>query len=705
MTDIPLPRLFALLPLFGLSLAGGPPLAAASPDKHPITHEDIWLMKRVGTPAVSPDGHWVVFPVTQPAYDEKDQSSDLWLAPADGNAPPRQVTFTKGPENGASWSPDSRKLAFSAKRDGDETAQIYILDLSKGGEARRLTDLSTGARYPQWRPDGRAILFVSNVYPGALDDEANKKAAAERKARKFHVRVYDSFPVRYWDKWLDELQPHLFVQALDGGRARDLLAGSALVKEPGYAGVESETSEDLDAAWAPDGASVVFAATTERNASAYSQVSAHLYQVGAGGAREEPKRLTPDAGSYGRPAFTPDGLRLLAVDTELKGKVYADARLVAYSWPALSERTILAANLDDSVGKFVAAPDSRAVYFLAEDKGCVRIFAAPVSGADGHELGAQTAGAYAGLAIGGTAGAPPVLAAAYDTAVNPTEMVRIDLSGKAHPLSVFNVAAAAAIDWQPLRTFWFTAKNGKRIHNFIALPPGFDPARKYPLISIIHGGAANMFADSLGLRWNYHLLARPGYVILLTNYTGSTGFGEKFAQDIQGDPLRGPGEELNEAVDAAINQFSFVDATRLAAGGASYGAHLANWLEATTTRYKCLVSHSGEVDLQAQWGSSDGNYHRELASGGAPWGDSPVWRDQSPIHYAANFRTPMLLSVGEHDFRVPINNTLENWSALQRMKVPSKLLVWPDENHHITNGEDSRYFYREVLAWFGTWIK
>lgn len=683
-----------------IALFAGSNLGAAG--GHPITHEDIWLMKRVGAPAISPDGKWIAFPVTNPAYDEKDQSSDLWLAPADGSAAARQITFTKSAESGAAWSPDSRRLAFSTKREGDEVAQIYILDLANGGEARRLTNLSTGARKPQWSPDGRAILFVSNVYPQALDDEGSKKAAAEHKGRKYHARVFDSFPVRYWDKWLDELQPHLFVQSLDAGSPKDLLAGSALIKQPGFAGVETEEAEELDGAWAPDGSSVVFAATTERNTAAYAQVSSHLYLVSLAGG--EPTRLTADAASYGRPAFTKDGTHLIAVASEPSGEVYDNQRLVRYDWPVFGGRMFLAKNLDLSVGKYVPSPDNANVYFLAEDTGCIKIFVAPLSGADGRGLANQTAGAYNGLAAAGPSAAP-VLAAEFDTAVTPPEMVRVDLTGGNHALTAFNGAAAAAIDWQPLRVFWFTAKNGKRIHNFIALPPAFDPKKKYPLISVVHGGAANMFQDGLGLRWNYHLLARPGYVIILTNYTGSTGFGEKFARDIKGDPLRGPGEELNEAVDAAVKEFPFVDGTRLAAAGASYGAHLVNWLEATTTRYKCLISHSGEVDLQAQWGASDGIYHRELASGGPPWGDSPIWRDQSPIHYAAHFQTPMLLSVGEHDFRVPINNTLENWSALQRMKVPSKLIVWPDENHHITNGEDSRYFYKEVHAWFARWIK
>jgi dipeptidyl aminopeptidase/acylaminoacyl peptidase len=278
-------------------------------------------------------------------------------------------------------------------------------------------------------------------------------------------------------------------------------------------------------------------------------------------------------------------------------------------------------------------------------------------------------------------------------------------SGRATPLTHFDDARAARIDWQPLREFWFTSSRGKRLHSFVALPPAFDSTRHYPLFVLIHGGAANMWTDAFGLRWNPHLLGSPGYVVLMTDYTGSTGYGEKFSQDIQFDPLEGPGNELNEAADEAIRRYSFIDGTRQIAGGASYGGHLTNWLAVTTTRYRALVSHAGEWDLETQWATSDFNYDRERNIGGPPWVDSiRLWRTQSPMRHAASLHTPVLVSVGERDFRVPMNNALEFWTALQRQRVPSKLIIWPDENHWILRGEDSRFFYRTVHQWFARWL-
>jgi len=668
--------------------------------KTPVSHESIWLMKRAGAPAPSPDGKWVVFPVTEPAYDAKDQVSDLWIVPADGSAAPRRLTATKSGESGVAWSPDSRRIAFSAKRDGDDENQIYVLDLG-GGEATRATQLSTGASSPLWSPDGSSILFSSQVYPGAGDDEANRKIAAERKARKYNARVYDGFPIRNWDHWLDDRKPRLFVQKLEAGaKARDLLSGTKLVTGAGFGGVVALSSEDLQPAWAPDGQSIVFSAATNGNAAAYADVVYRLYQVGVSGG--EPKPLTTGGDSYGRPAFRPDGRALYAIHTRQGDKVYQLDRVAMFAWPAATERTIVTATLDRSVNSFAFSPDSRTLYLLAEDAGHEKLYTLAAGGGEAQLAYDMTQGVYTNLA---SAAKAPLLVGNWESAVNPGEVVRIDAVSKKHTaLSRFNEAKAAEIDWLPLRHFWFTSKAGKRIHSMVVLPPEFREDKKYPLVVLIHGGPHTMWRDQFFLRWNYHLLARPGYVMLLTNYTGSTGFGEKFAQQIQGDPFQGPGNEINEAADEAIRKYPFIDAARQAAGGASYGGHMANWLQATTTRYKCLIAHAGLINLESQWGTSDMIYHRELNNGGPVWEQGPVWREQNPIRRAASFRTPILLTVGENDFRVPLNQTLENWSVLQRLRIPSRLIVFPDETHWILKGENSRFFYQEVHAWLAKYL-
>ena len=682
--------------------------ATAPAARHAITHEDVWLMKRVGAPVPSPDGKWAVFAVTDTAYDSKEQWSDLWIKSLADDSAPRRLTFSKGGEGSVNWSPDSRQLIFIAKRDGDDAGQIYRIDVAGGGEAQRLTTLTLGARSPKFSPDGKQILFVSDLFPGNTDEESVKKTAKERKDRKYSARAYESFPPRFFDKWLDDKQVRLFVMdAQLGAKPKDILSGSKLAAMPGFGGGQGDEGQSLDAIWAPDGKTVVFSASTNRDelarASAYTQIFA--LPVGGG----EATRLTADKHSYSNLKFSPDGKTLLCLtQAETEGKVYDLDRLASFAWPvngASQQPKILTAALDRSISRFALPADGKRIYFTFEHAGLEQLHSISYAGGDVKAEPSAATGSINSLNAGGNA-----LVGVWESAINPPEVFAFN--GKAPKrLTSFNVDKAAAIDWQAPEHFWFKTPDGRQIHNMIVKPANFDPNKKYPLFAVIHGGAANMWRDQFVLRWNYHLLAKPGYIVLLTDYKGSTGYGEEFARSIQFDPLKGPGDEVNQAVDEAIKKYSYVDGSKLAAGGASYGGHLANWLQATTTRYKAIVSHAGEMDLVMQWGTSDSVYGREVNSGGPVWGNLPVWRDQSPIMQAGNhekgtgFKTPILITVGELDYRVPVNNALMNFAAQQRLNTPSKLVVFPDENHWVLKGENSRYFYNEVHGWLAKYLK
>ena len=691
------------LALAAAHLATLQPASAAQAPKRPITHEDVWLMKRPGALAVSPDGRWAVMSVNEPSYEENGARSDLWIVPMDGSTPARRLTSGRGSEVDVTFSADGSRVAFLAKRDDDDNAQVYVLPLA-GGEAQRVTNWPGGAKAPRFSPDGASILFVGPTAPGALTEEDNRKAAAARKARKFNARAYDAFPIRHWDRWLDELRPSLLVQPLDGtSPARDLLAGSELRKGQGYGGRLGNDGDVIDATWTPDSRGVVFAATTNRNEGARAEVRLSLWHVQLAGG--EPRRLTGDEGDYSSPAFTDDGRTLVAkVEAASAQWTYAIARLVSWSWPSFEGRQVLTQAFDEAVDQFELSPDSRRAFFVAQRAGHDKLFEVPLTGGAVTETGKLEVGTYGRFAVGGTAAAP-ALAAIWSSAAQPHEIGRVDLaSGKWRSLTNFNTERAASIDLPPAEEFWFTSSRGKPIHNFVIKPPGFDAKKKYPLFVVIHGGPHSMWKDDFIVRWNYHLLAQPGYVVLLTNYSGSTGFGEAFARSIQGDPLEGPGNEVNEAADEAIKRYPFIDGSRQAAGGASYGGHLANWLAVTTDRYKALVSHAGLYDLRSQWTTSDVVYNRERNIGGPAWEDIPLWREQSPFFRSPKLKTPILLTYGEKDFRVPINNGLEFWTVLQRQNVPSRLVVFPDENHWVLKGENSRYFYGEVHGWLAKYL-
>ena len=676
----------------------------AAPLKRPIAHEDVWLMKHVSGLTVSPNGKWAVVSVTEPAYDDSKSASDLWIVPADGSAPPRRLTSTKALESGTVFSPDSTRLAFSTRREGDEAEEIYVLPLT-GGEAQRITSISTGAVRPKWRPDGNAILFESRIYPGAMNDEESKKIAAERRGRKYNARVFEGFPFRFWDRWLDDLKPHIFVQTLDqGARPKDLLAGTKLAGLPGFDGLRNYGDAELDSTWSPNGDSIVFTATADKDVSAYAPTSAHLYLVAAAGG--EPVPITSGKESYSKPAFRPDGKALYALHNRRGDEdLYSLSRLAKIDWPPAGARpSLITDGWDRSASSFAFTPDSTRIYLTAEDQGLDRVFVLPADGGPVHRAFDLTEGLYSALSIPEKTSSPR-LVALWGSMVHPDDVVSIDpQNGNRRFLTEFNKDRIEQIDWQAPKQFWFTAKNGKRIHSLLVLPPAFDPSKKYPLVVFPHGGPHNMSKDQFFVRWNFHLLTSPGYVLLMTNYTGSTGYGEEFSSAIDKDLLRGPAAEIEQAADEAIRQYPFIDGTRQAAVGASYGGYLMNWFEGNTKRFRCLVNHAGLTDNASMWGSTDGAYYWEKRNGGPVWELKGQWREQNPATYAANFKTPMLITHGERDFRVPIGEAFEMYKLLQRQRVPCRLVIFPDHGHWVLKGEDARYHMKEVLDWLNKYI-
>jgi dipeptidyl aminopeptidase/acylaminoacyl peptidase len=660
--------------------------------KRAITHEDVWLMKRVAEPVVSPDGRSIVFAVTEPDYDPARQATDLWIVPSDGSVSPRRLTNTRAPESSAVWSPDGSRLAFVTRREGDESPQVYVLPM-QGGEAMRVTSAAAGASNPQWRPDGQALLFESDFDP-----------VADRKGRKWSARVYDTFPVRFWNTWLDEKRPHVFVQELTAGApAVDLLKGSKLADSRGFAGLFNPTAggQALNAIWTPDGKSVVFTAYVNRDETMSAETESHLFVVSASGG--EPQQITERGQSFSNPRFAPKGDALYAEHQRNPvpgGRLYSLTRLAKFAWPGAGRPVLLTDGWDRSVSGYSLASDGQTIYLDAEDDGFDQVFEIRAAGGQVRRLFRVERGGYSGVrpAAGG-------LIARFQTSGQPPEIVRLNSASGSHTmLTNFNADRVAALDLPEPVHFWFTAKNGKRIHNLMFLPPQFDKSKKYPIVIFPHGGPNSMSKDAFSTRWNNYLLASPGYVVLETNYTGSTGFGEKFADDIERDVLRGPAQEILEAIDEAARRFPYIDTARQAAVGASYGGYLMNWFEGQTKQFKALVNHAGAINNESQYGANDGGLARELRMGGPIWEKGGQWNDQSPIRYSGNFDTPMLITQGELDFRVPLNESMTTFKILQRRKVPARLVVFPDEGHWILKGENSRKHMEEVLGWLKRYL-
>jgi len=427
--------------------------------KQPLTHELMWSFQRVGVPVASPDGKWVVFSVAEPSYDPSKDVSDLWIVASDGRSAPRRLTSNKGSESGPSWSADSTRLAFAAKRDDDEVSQIYVLDVVLGGDAQRVTNAPTAASAPKWSPDGKRIAFQAAMWPGATDEESNRKAVQERKNAKSKVRIYDAFPIRNFDRWIEDSKPHLWVVALDGEKkTRSLFAGSKMAGRSGYNG------DGLSAAWAPDGESLVFAAADSADAGARAMVLSSIWQIPAGGG--EPTRIGADAFDASAPRFSPDGKTLCFTAADGKAAIYALSRVACATWPMAGQPVrILTKDLDRPVGSWAFSPDSKSIYLTAEDAGHEKVYSVPAAGGTTTLVLDAPQGVYTSLDIASRA-ASPILFVNWESATHPLEIVRIDPATKKRDfLTSFNTAKAASIDWQPLRDFWFTGRNGARIHS------------------------------------------------------------------------------------------------------------------------------------------------------------------------------------------------------------------------------------------------
>lgn len=652
--------------------------------KRVINHEDLTLLKRVGSPAISPDGKWVVFSVTEPSYDEKQVVNDLWLVPSSGAVSPRKITALKSGENGYAWSPDGSTIAFTTKRDTDEEAQIYLLNIKNGGEAQRFTNIASGASNPRWSPDGKQILFSSNVYPLCFTDSLQIAKAKAMKDLKYKAKVYESFPIRYFDKWLDGKQSHLFVQHMDSTRAKNIFKSISIARGEGFR---------LENALWSDAENIVFSASTNANTSIKQYTQNNLYSLNLSG--KDAIQLSNGNFTYSLNGI--DGKNIYFEKTKIEQKTYYQvSQLIKADLPNLQNETNLTEHLDRPITSF--SINGGVPQISIEDRGLGTIQTL-MGIKNSKQISTEKAGVFS--AISASSG---VTVALYESAVNPPEVVVLKADGSFQNLSNFNKEKLQQLDLQPIETIWTKTKRGKLIRSMIIKPAKFDVSKKYPLLVIMHGGPSIAFTDSWGTRWNPHVHAQDDLVVIQTDYTGSTGYGEKFGNDIQNDPFKGPAEEVNEAAADAIKRFSWIDGSRQVCGGASYGGHLANWMQATTTHYKALVSHAGLVNSVSQWGTSDGIYSREVMNGGVPWGDSKTWTEQNPIKYAAQFKTPMLMTVGELDYRVPINNTIENWYIHQRLGIPSKLIIFPEENHWILKPENSKFHYAEVMAWWRKWL-
>jgi dipeptidyl aminopeptidase/acylaminoacyl peptidase len=657
--------------------------------KHPITFDDMIQLHRVGDPKISPDGKWVAYVVATPDMSANRNASNLWMVSTAGGTP-LQLTQS-GHDSSPEWSPDGKTLAFLSSREGN--SQAYLLSMD-GGEAHAVTHLSTGADLVKWSPDGKTIVFTSSVYPDCKDDACNKARDAEKEKSKVKAHVYEQLLYRHWTHWFEGKRSHVFVTSADSSsEARDLNAGANYDVPP------DERGGATDINFSPDSKEICFTAVTDKMEAISTNGDLFIVPVAGG----EPKRITVNPGFDGNPVYSPDG-RFIAYHAQLTAGYESDRwRVMLYDRQSGKSENLFE-GFDRSANELAWSADSRTIFFTAENETLQPIYAVAARvGAEPKKI--VNEGFNTGLTLSSDG---KMLAFERTSLTLPAEVFTANSDGSgARQLTHHNEPILSKVEMNAPETFWFESKDGARVQAMLIRPPNFDAAKKYPLLVLLHGGPQTMWSNAWGYRWNAQVFSAAGYVALMINRRGSTGYGQKFTDEITNDWGGKPYVDVMTGIDVALAKYKFIDGARMAAAGGSYGGYMADWIATHTGRFKAIISHASSFDKISMYATEE-LWFEEHDMQGTPWSSPESYRKWSPETYAAElgkFKTPTLVVCGERDYRVPYTQSLEFFNALQRQGVPSKLVVFPDEGHWVLKPQNAQFWYKTFLDWLARWMK
>jgi dipeptidyl aminopeptidase/acylaminoacyl peptidase len=665
-------------------------LAAATTPAARFDATQMMKLKRLADPQLSPDGKWVAYQSTEIDIDAGTRNTDIWVVASDGAGTPRRLTDHAAADTRPRWSPDGRRLAFVSARDG--ASQIYVVPAA-GGVARKVTALATEAGGVSWIDAGR-LLVTSDAYPGcdakneAAVDDACQRQRLDAAGKPSTARVYDRLLFRHWDTWDDDRRSHLLVVPVDGGPARDLTPGDRDVPPFSVGGAEGY-------AVSPDGTEVAFVRNDDPVEA--TSTNAELFVVPTRGGAAV--KISGSPGYDGAPLYSPDGA-MIAFRAQQRAGFEADRwRLMVYDRRARSVRE-LTGDFDRHVESVAWSPDSRTLYFAASDAGREPIYSVPAAG--GPVKMVRGSGTFNDLQVSPDG---RWLIATKVSTTHPAEIYRVAVDGSSiAPVTRLNDALLAGFALRPGESVSYTGAADKQVQAWILKPADFDPAKKYPLLVLIHGGPQGVWGDAWSFRWNYQVFANAGYVVFAPNPRGSIGWGQEFVDDITLDWEGKAYEDILRGTDYA-EALPYVEKGRTAAAGASYGGYMVNWIAGHTDRYRALVSHDGIFDLRSMYTSTEELWFVDWEFGGPPWERPEFYLRASPSRFVSRFKTPTLVIHGEKDHRVPLEQGLSMFTALQLQGVPSRLVVFPDENHWVLKPANSLRWYQEVLGWLDRWTK
>jgi dipeptidyl aminopeptidase/acylaminoacyl peptidase len=649
----------------------------------PFTAEAMLELKRISEPAVSPDGQWVAFTVATVDVPANTLRRQVWIAPLYGGTP-RALT-TEGRNTRPRWSPDSKSIAFLSNRSGSQ--QIWVMK-PDGSGAKQITHISTEADAMLWTPDGKNFVFTSEVWPDCADDACNAGKLDQEKASKVKARIYTSLLFRHWTDWRGPRRKHIFVVPVEGGTPKDVTPGLEFDAPPFSLG----GGEDV--AVSPDGQEACYTANLDED-QAFS-TNSDLYTVPIGGG--EPKKISTSAGADNTPSYSPDG-QWIAWRMQVRAGYESDRWRLVVMNRQTGEISTLTENLDRNVNGFTWHPDSKRIALTMGDRGRQIAQLIPVTGGGLRPLiqGAASVDDLQFTADGKT------LVYSEVTGASPAEIYKISSTGGTPlPLTRLNEPLLARYDLRKLEEFTVTGAEGAPVQSFLLKPPDFDARKKYPVLFLIHGGPQGAWGEGFSYRWNQQVFATAGFVVVMPNPRGSTGYGAKFTDDINADWGGRAYGDIMAVVDH-VADLPYIDPGRMAAAGGSYGGYMVDWMLGHTNRFKAFVSHAGVYDLRSMAGGTEELWFVNWEFKGMPWQSPEIYEKWSPSNFAKDFKTPTLVVTGELDFRVPYTQSLQLFTALQAQKVPSKLLVYPDEGHWVLKPQNSLLWYKTCLDWVTEW--
>ncbi|HEX3184200.1 MAG TPA: S9 family peptidase [Pyrinomonadaceae bacterium] len=651
------------------------------------TVDDLLKVRRVNDPQLSPDGRHVAFTIGDVSFADNRVVNQIYVTPA-GGGELKRLTDGKSSSSAPRWSPDGKKLAFITG------GQLWIMDGDDGGDKEQITKISTGAAAPVWSPDGKWIAFTSDVYPDCKDDECNKKRDEQAEGSKVKAHIVSRLLYKHWDEWRDVKRTHVFVVSSKGGTARQITEGD--FDSPPYA-----AASGVDYAFSPDSTEIAFLRNPDKVEAISTNSDIYVMPLSGGAAKNITVR---NRGYDASPIYTRDG-KFIIYRSQMTAGFEADRwRLMAYN-RASGASVELTQRFDQQVDDVVLSPDGNQIYFTAGEYGKHPIYRIASGGGVPQKIVPNVFAS--GLSITPD-GRKLVFLASSMMAAPDVYTVNTDGTGLAALTSVNrellapeNLKAAENVEW--------TGAMGRKIHGFIVKPAGFDPSRKYPLLVLIHGGPQSAWYDNWSYRWNPQVFANAGYVVFAPNPRGSVGYGQQFVNEISGDWGGKAYVDIMNGVADVLRRNTYLDRNRVGAAGASYGGYMINWILGHNNdprfRFKVLVSHDGVYNLESMYGGTEELWFPEWEFKGTPWTSPAQYSRWSPHKFVQNFNTPILLIHGELDYRVPIGEGMQLFTAVQRKGIDSKMLIFPDEGHWVLKPQNLQLWFNTIVDWTDKYLQ